>query len=72
MKAFEREFLGARETRGPGRRERNACQEAIVSAIPPTNCVCKNNATVKDQLSSKPDYDTLIFSFCFPKTRNLN
>ena len=56
--AFEREEgkggLGregnARGARGgrEGGRERNACQETIVFAIPPTNYVCKNNATVND------------------------
>ena len=31
-----------------GGREGNARQETIVFATPPTNCVCKNNATVND------------------------
>ena len=31
-----------------GGREGNACQETIVFAIPPTNYVCKINATVND------------------------
>ena len=53
--AFEREGKGkggfgregnARGARGG--REGNACQETIVFAIPPTNYVCKNNATVND------------------------
>ena len=40
----------ARGVRGgrEGGREGNACQETIVFAIPPTNYVCKNNATVND------------------------
>ena len=52
MQAFEREGkggFGRRETRGAreeGGREGNACQETIVFAIPPTNYVCRNNATL--------------------------
>ena len=51
--AFEREGKGSfrceRSARGArGGREGNACQETIVFAIPPTNYVCKNNATVND------------------------
>ena len=37
-----------REAREEEGREGNACQETIVFAIPPTNYVCKNNATVND------------------------
>ena len=51
LKGKGKEVLGARETRGAreeGEREGNACQETIVFAIPPTNYVCKNNATVND------------------------
>ena len=51
LKGKGKGLLGARETRGAreeGGRERNACQETIVFAIPPTNYVCKNNATVND------------------------
>ena len=40
-----RETRGAREEEG---KEGNACQETIVFAIPPTNYVFKNNATVND------------------------
>ena len=36
---------GKREEKG---KEGNACQETIVFAIPPSNYVCKNNATVND------------------------
>ena len=48
--AFEREGKGdlghKRNARGVrGRTEGNACQEAIVFPTPPTNYVCKNNAT---------------------------
>ena len=53
--AFEREGKGglggegnARGARGGGGGKGNACQETIVFAIPPTNYVCKNNATVND------------------------
>ena len=62
----KREGRGAR-----GGRLGNACQETIVFAIPPSNYVCKNNTTVNDLLSNKSGHDTLIFGFCFPKTRNL-
>ena len=51
MKGKGKGVLGARETQGAreeGGREGNACQETIVFAIPPTNYVCKNNATVND------------------------
>ena len=52
LKGKGKEVLGARETRGAreegGGREGNACQETIVFHIPPTNYVCKNNATVND------------------------
>ena len=51
LKGKGKGVLGARETRGAreeGGREGNACQETIVFAIPPTNYVCKNNATVND------------------------
>ena len=51
LKGKGKGVLGSRETRGVREeegREGNACQEAIVFAIPPTNYVCKNNATVKD------------------------
>ena len=52
-----------RETRGTrkeGGREGNACQETIVFAIRPTNYVCRNNATVNDQLSNKSGRNALI------------
>ena len=51
LKGKGKGLLGSRETRGAreeGGRERNACQETIVFAIPPTNYVCKNNTTVND------------------------
>ena len=51
LKGKGKGVLGARETRGAreeGGKEENACQETIVFAIPPTNYVCKNNATVND------------------------
>ena len=51
MKGKGKGVLGAREVRGArkeGGREGNACQETIVFTIPPTNYVCKNNATVND------------------------
>ena len=51
LKGKGKGVLGARETRGAREeegREGNACQETIVFAIPPTNYVCKNNATVND------------------------
>ena len=51
LKGKGKGVLGARETRGAreeGGEEGNACQETIVFAIPPTNYVCKNNATVND------------------------
>ena len=51
LKGKEKGVLGSRETRGAreeGGREGNACQETIVFGIPPTNYVCKNNATVND------------------------
>ena len=51
LKGKGKGVLGARETRGAreeGGKEGNACQETIVFAIPPTNYVCKNNATVND------------------------
>ena len=46
-KGRERGFWarGKREKEG---KEGNACQETIAFAIPPTNYVCKNNATVND------------------------
>ena len=53
---------GARETQGAreeGGREGNACQDTIVFAIPPTNYVCKNNATVNDYSLSQNGWDTL-------------
>ena len=63
LKGKGKGVLGARETRGAreeGEREGNACQETIVFAIPPTNYVCKNNATVNDYLSNKSGRDALI------------
>ena len=51
LKGKGKGILGARETRGAREeegKEGNACQETIVFAIPPTNYVCKNNATVND------------------------
>ena len=52
LKGEGKEVLGARKTRGAreegGGREGNACQETIVFPIPPTNYVCKDNATVND------------------------
>ena len=51
LKGKGKGVLGARETRGAREeegKEGNACQETIVFAIPPTNYVCKNNATVND------------------------
>ena len=59
LKGKGKGVLGARETRGEkregrnakgarGGREGNACQETTVFAIPPTNYVFKNNATVND------------------------
>ena len=51
LKGKGKGVLGARETREAreeGGEEGNACQETIVFAIPPTNYVCKNNATVND------------------------
>ena len=57
--------LGAREwgrtRREGGREEGNACQENIVFAIPPSNYVCKNNATVNDYLANTCGHDALIF-----------
>ena len=50
LKGKGKGVLGARGTRGAreeGGREGNACQ-TIVFAIPPTNYVCTNNATVND------------------------
>ena len=63
LKGKGKEVWGARETRGAreeGGRKENACQETIVLAIPPTNYVCKNNATVNDLLSNKSGRDALI------------
>ena len=72
--AFEREGKGdlghKRNARGMrGRTEGNACQEAIVFPTPPTNYVCKNNATVMHFIFLA--VFLLLFFFCFPKTRNL-
>ena len=39
---------GKRAGRARGGREGNSSQETIVFVIPPTNYVCKNNATVND------------------------
>ena len=50
-----------------GGREGNACRETIVLAIPPTNYVCKINATVNDKLSNKYGPNTLILAFVFQK-----
>ena len=83
LKGKGKGVLGSRETRGAreeGRWEGNACQETIVFAIPPTNYVCKNNATVNQtscQISfwlrctylSRISRTTFLL---FPKTRNLN
>ena len=63
LKGKGKGVLGARETRGAregGGREGNTCQETIVFAIPPTNYICKNNATVNDQLSNKSGRDAFI------------
>ena len=51
LKGKGKRVLAARETRGAREekgKEGNACHETIVFAIPPTNYVCKNNATVND------------------------
>ena len=51
LKGKGKGVLGARETPGAreeGGSEGHACQETTVFAIPPTNYVCKNNATVND------------------------
>ena len=51
LKGKGKGILGARETRQAREeegKEGNAFQETIVFAIPPTNYVCKKNATVND------------------------